>query len=71
METIKEAFRNFQFYKNWEPDLSEVSVADDINRAEISDRVSTWIDNLNFNNANDYPDKEVILLSALKVIYEE
>jgi hypothetical protein len=48
-----------------------VSVADDINRAEISDRVSTWIDNLNFYNTNDHPSKELILLSALKVIYED
>jgi len=71
MGTIKEAFRNFQFYKNWEADLSEVSVADDINRAEISDRVSTWIDNLNLNNTNDHPSKELILLQALKVIYED
>jgi len=71
MNTIKESFRSFTFYKNWEPDLSEVSVADDVNRAEISNRVSAWIDKLSWNNANNQPGKELILLQALKVIYED
>ena len=71
MGTIKESFRSFTFYKNWEPDLSEVSVADDVNRAEISNRVSAWIDQLSWSNTNSQPGKELILLQALKVIYED
>jgi len=71
METIREAFREFTFYKSWEPDLTEVSVAEDINRAEISDRVSAWIDKLDWNTINNHPSKELILLQALKVIYED
>ncbi len=71
MEIIKESFHVFNFYKNWEPDLSEVSVADDVNRAEISNRVSAWIEKLNWNKTNNHPSKELILLQALKVIYED
>jgi len=71
METIREAFREFTFYKNWGPDLTEVSVAEDINRAEISNQVSAWIDKLDWDTINNHPSKELILMQALKVIYED
>lgn len=71
MEIIKESFEHFRFYKNLEPDLSTVSVADDVNRAEIANRVSDWIERMEWNDSNSQPDKEMILLHALNVIYED
>ncbi|MFQ5674588.1 MAG: exonuclease SbcCD subunit D [bacterium] len=71
METIKECFRKFSFYKNWPPDLSGVSTADDINRAEVANRVFRWIKQYDWHESNDQPTKKDIFYEALKVIYED
>jgi len=69
MEILKDSFRGFVFYQNGEPDLSEVYVADDLERAEIADRVSKEIEKLEWMQALEEPTKEQILLEALHVIY--
>ncbi len=69
-KTIEECFQGFTFYKDRGPDLSNVSVADDINRAEIAKQVSAWIENLHWDSDLEQPDKDQILLSALHLIYE-
>ncbi len=68
-ETIKTAFAKFAFHRDQEPDLADVSEADDIHRAEIAHQVSTWIEQLDWDSAPDQPDKNQILLEALHVIY--
>jgi hypothetical protein len=66
---VKESFRGFAFHRDQEPDLSEVGIAEDINRAEIANQVSSWIEKLDWQPAADQPDKPQILLEALHVIY--
>lgn len=69
LQTVTESFRPFKFYQGQGPDLSEVSIADDVNRAEIADRVSDWLAQQNLNSGNGIPEKEQILLQALHTIY--
>lgn len=71
LTTIQECFHGFAFYRNGEPDISEVYVSDDIERAEIVHRVSTWIEKLTWFSNQDQPDKDQILLQALHAIYGE
>lgn len=68
-ETINGALAQFAFHRDLPPDLSEVSEADDIHRAEIAQQVSAWIEKLDWDAAPDQPDKDQILLEALHVIY--
>lgn len=71
LKTINESFHEFTYYKNGEPDISEVYVSDDVERAEIAHRVSTWIDKLELLPELEHPAKDQILLQALHVIYGE
>lgn len=68
-ETVKQEFGRFAFHKNAEPDLSAVSVADDLNRAEIANRAAERIARLEWPSGEDQPEKDEILLQALQVIY--
>ena len=70
MQTVKEAFGGLRFYRDWEPDLSQVAVSDDLNLAEIANRASDWIAALDWQPGPEDPDKDQILLEALQVIYE-
>lgn len=69
MRVLKDAFNRFRFYENGEPDMTKVSVADDVNKAEIATRVSDWIERVHLNGNDDKPGKDEILLEALHVIY--
>lgn len=53
------------------PDLSQVYVSDDLDREEITKQVYREIENLHWQENQDEPDKDQILLQALRVIYEE
>ncbi len=68
-ETFKTAFAEFSFHRDQEPELSQVAEADDLNRAEIAQQVSAWLEKLEWNSAPDQPDKHQILLEALHLIY--
>lgn len=81
LETIKECFRGYAFYSSGsprdvehltsrgEPDISEVSTSDDVERAEIAHRAAEWVKKLNWQIDPEQPDKDQILLQALHVIY--
>jgi len=68
-ETVKHEFSRFKFHKDMEPDLSDVSIADDLNRAEIANRVSERIEKLEWSSGMEQPEKDEVLLQALRVIY--
>ncbi|MFQ5638690.1 MAG: exonuclease SbcCD subunit D [bacterium] len=70
LKNIIEAFRGIRFYKDWQPDLSNVAVSDDLNLAEIANRVSGTIEKMDWTPGLSDPSKEDILLEALRVIYE-
>ena len=69
METLKVCFKGFTYYKDGEPDIDEVSVANDPERAEIAQRVMKGIQDLEWPEREEEPGKEKILLEALHVIY--
>jgi DNA repair exonuclease SbcCD nuclease subunit len=68
-QIIKDELTGWMFYKNEGPDISDVLDSDDMDRAEIAARVSRSIENLDWPQHEDQPDKDRILLEALKVIY--
>jgi len=69
MEIIKNSFQEFAFYQNEEPDISDVYTSDDLDRAEIADRVSREIEKLEWIESPEEPSREEMLLEALHVIY--
>jgi len=69
-QLIKQEFHDITFYDR-EPDLSEVYVSDDIDREEITKQVYKEIENLHWPEHEDEPDRDQILLQALRLIYEE
>ncbi len=70
-ETIQRSLADFTCYKDTEPDLSEVSLADDPNRSEIARRVSEHIRKMETVESDFDVDSEEVLLEALNVIYGE
>ena len=71
METVKAGFEGFAYYKNSGPDLDEVSLSVNVERAEIAHRVMNEIDQLTWSTDENEPGKDQILLEALRAIYEE
>ncbi len=69
-QTINESLAGISFYNDEEPNLSGVSVYDDPERIEVANRVSAWIDELEWNEGLDHPSKDDILAQALKSILE-
>lgn len=69
MKTLKESLRGVAYYENGEPDVSELFVNDDVERAEITHRVSKMIEELKWQESGKEPGKDQILLEALHVIY--
>ncbi|RLD07604.1 MAG: hypothetical protein DRI65_04300 [Chloroflexota bacterium] len=66
---INKAFSGFSYYKNEEPRLSELVYNIDPDRIEISNQVTTWINNLDWKDAPGLPTKMQILDQALKIIH--
>ena len=69
METLREGFRGFTFHKNGEPDIDDVSVNGDLERAEIAQQVMKSIEEMTWPENEEEPGKDQILLEALRVIY--
>ncbi len=67
-KTVKNCFKDFQFYKEGKPDLSQVSLADNENLTEIIQRVSAKIQHLS-PDLKYFPDVEAIYMHALQTIY--
>lgn len=66
---INKAFSGFSYYKNEEPQLSELAYNVDPDRIEISNQISTWINDLDWNDPPGMPTKMQILDQALKIIH--
>ncbi|MFO7890630.1 MAG: metallophosphoesterase [bacterium] len=67
---INQELKDITFHDH-KPDLSQVYVSDDLDREEITKQVYREIENLHWPEKKDEPDKDRILLHALRVIYEE
>ncbi len=68
---LREVFSDFSFENNDGPDLSGVSISDDIERRHIVDQVKERIEALEWREGPDEPDDDDILLAALSVVYKE
>jgi len=66
---INQELQDITFYDS-KPDLSQVYVSDDVDREEITKQVYREIENLQWPEKEDEPDKDQILLQALRLIYE-
>ncbi|MBN2031394.1 metallophosphoesterase [bacterium] len=69
MATLKACVKNVSFYQDEEPDLSGVSISDDVDRAEITRRVLEKMRALKWPQNEEEPGKEEMMLEALHVIY--
>ncbi len=69
METLKAGFAAFAFYRDGEPDLSGVSVSEDVNLAEIATQVSAAVRQWEWLEDELSPNRDEVLLQALQVIY--
>jgi DNA repair exonuclease SbcCD nuclease subunit len=69
MVILKKCFEGISFYQNEEPDLSGVSISDDIDRAEITRRALKKIRALKWPQSEEEPSREEMMLEALHVIY--
>ena len=69
MDTLHAGFDGLRFYRDGEPDLSGVFVADDSGLAEIAKRVAAAVDSFPLPEQKNQPEREEILLAALKTIY--
>ncbi len=69
-ELLLEEFKGFSFYKDESPDLSEVAVTVDQNRIMIAEKVKEKIENLELNPSSDEPDRDLILMKSLQLVFE-
>ncbi len=68
--TVEKCFEGFQFYDSGGPDLSQVGVSDDLDKAEIARQTAQRIRELKWSSGMHEPPKEQILIEALRAIYE-
>lgn len=68
-QLLREYFREFKFYKDEGPDLSEVHVTEDIERAEIAKQVVENIKHLDLPKGEYEPDGFQVTLEALNTVY--
>lgn len=67
---LKDASKGMRFYPEGEPDLSEVSVSEDVDRADLAGKVRKQIESMPWLSGPDVPSREEAFIYALKVIYE-
>ena len=71
MKTVLEVCSSIRFYPAGEPDLSDVSVSSDPERAELAERVQRLIANMEWPSGPGAPQREAAFLLALHTIYDE
>jgi hypothetical protein len=69
LAAIKNALKDFTFYDNEEPDLTEVSVFDDPERTALVEKIKNRIEKLDWDDR--ITSKEDILEKALHIILKE
>ena len=69
-DLLLDEFKGFSFYKGEAPDLGEVAVTVDQNRIKIAEKVKEKIENLEFNPSPDEPERDLILMKSLQLVFE-
>jgi hypothetical protein len=69
-ETLKREFQHIAYYKGNPPDTTGVNVAIDQNLIKIAEDVKEKVDTLELTLSPDEPDRDQILMHALRLIFE-
>ena len=69
-DLLLDEFKGFSFYKDETPDLSEVTVTVDPNRIMIAEKVKEKIENMELNSSPDEPDRDLVLMKSLQLVFE-
>jgi len=69
-KVLQEEFKYFSFYKDETPDLDDVFVSVDQNRIKIAEQVKEKIENLELNPSPDEPERDLVIMKSLKLIFE-
>jgi DNA repair protein SbcD/Mre11 len=69
-KTVASHFRGFRFYPDGEPDLSGVSMSEDVERADLAEQVRKQIASMPWLEGTDMPTRDEAVIHALRVIYE-
>jgi len=68
-EIVRNLFKEYSFYNNEEPDLSEVYVSDDTERNEIALKVREAVLSTFIKKGETEPAKDDIIIKAMQIIY--
>ena len=66
---LDEAFQGFRFYKDEEPDISEVSSVTDPERDYLAQAVLAKLETLSWPFGKDEPGQDKVVLAALHLLY--
>lgn len=69
-EFLRKALEGFRLIPDGEADLTEVSVSEDVERAQLADRVRRQIDTMDWPAGPDAPGRDAAFLHAVRTIYE-
>lgn len=69
MTALKEGFKDFKFYNDDGPLIESLSMSSDRQLSAIAERAVKLIDEFKWESGDDEPDKELIKMKALNVIY--
>lgn len=67
---LLEEFKNYSFYKDELPDINDVSVTLDQNRIKIAEKVKEMVENLDLDLSPDEPERDLILMKSLQLVFE-
>ncbi|MCK4543300.1 MAG: hypothetical protein KAU17_13790, partial [Spirochaetales bacterium] len=70
-QTLEEAFRDFTFYKQEPPKISELSTGSDTQRNAVAQRIMELIKDMDWNFSGDEPSKDQTVMAALSAIYSD
>jgi DNA repair protein SbcD/Mre11 len=69
MTALKDGFKDFRFYNDEGPLIERLSMSSDRQLSAIAERTVKLIDEFEWESNDDEPDKELIKMKALDVIY--
>ena len=68
-KVVREEFKRFNFYDEHGPCLDALEKSNDPDRDFLAQEVKSWIDELDWDKQPPEPNKDEILVEALKTIY--
>jgi DNA repair protein SbcD/Mre11 len=69
-DCLRTGLEGFRLLPDGEPDLSDVSVSEDVERAAVAEQVRRLIETMDWPSGPDAPTREAAFLHAVRTIYE-